>query len=144
MIAPLSPGSGVEEHADDREVDPRPRALVRRAVRQGAIELPRAVATTHVEVPPATVQRHAKIGIAGPGGRGHELGRDVNASEIDVEVSEPVVEPSGQHRAGALANRPGSSQIGDRGVGRRVGAHGSPRPLRRASSAASGTSPFVK
>src|SRR5258706_216541 len=60
-ITPGGTRARVEQHADDGEVDLRPRALGRRAAGQRAPELAAAIDAARFEMAPAAVVRNDKI-----------------------------------------------------------------------------------
>jgi hypothetical protein len=145
-IAPPRPGTGVEQHADDREVDARARRLGRRGARERAIEHGLAIDPARLEVAPPAVIRDVEVrkalarDIRGDGG-----GR-VKACSVEREVRRRAGRHAGRDVRAALSNGRERQQGCDgwRGERARACAGHRSRPRVRASCAASGGASSLK
>ena len=70
-VLPVGPGAGVEQNADEREVDHAVGTHAVGHVAQQPVEFAAAVHAAGLEVPPAAVERDLQLGIAAAGGLGH-------------------------------------------------------------------------
>ncbi len=86
-VAPCRPRAGVEQHADDRQVDLRARALGRRAAGERTLEFRAAVHAAGLEVPPAAVVRDGEVRIAAARHVRDAFGRVAQARTVDAEVA---------------------------------------------------------
>ncbi len=117
---PVRAGAGIEQHADDGEIErgARPRGAI--APAGGAGEARPAVLPVEHEMPPSRVKGNIEIGI----GRGRDFEREVGgileAAQIDPEVRQLVVEAFAQQQVRPLAHGGGAQQR-QRGLG--VGGH---------------------
>ena len=113
---PVRAGPGIEQHADDGEIEfgACPRGAV--APAGGAGEARPAVPSVEHEVPPSRMEGNNEIGI----GRGRdlqgEIGGVLEAGEIDPEVRQLVVEAFAQQQVRPLAHG-GGAQERQRGLG---------------------------
>ena len=73
-IGPARPGAGIEQHADDGEVECGARALGRVAPRRGAVDRGPAIVAADHEMPPARMERHVERGIGLARRRDDEVG----------------------------------------------------------------------
>ena len=90
--APVRPRAGIEQHADDRQIERRARALGRRRPRHGLIDFVPVIEAVDVEMPPARMERNVE----------RRIGR---ARRVDHELR--GVDRDGQ-------DRPGNSAAGRR------------------------------
>ena len=105
VIAPVGSGAGVEQHADDGEIE-------RGAAHGGGVrpidrlgDRRPAVDAAGGEMAPAAVEGNVEIGISGTRGGHHLVGAGVEAIAIDREMIEPPGEPMPQEPVRALAHR---------------------------------------
>ena len=106
--APVRPGAGIEQHADDDEIERGAGALCGRRPRHRLVDLVPVVEAVDVEMPPARMERHVERGIGGPRRVDHELRGVVEPAEIDPKIRQPVAER--QHLVRALAHGSGTEQ----------------------------------
>ena len=92
MIAPLRPGAGIEQNADDGKIKRRPRVgrLVGCA-KFSADEGP-AVNALKFEMPPSRMQRNIQRRICGAHRFDYKIGRRIQPLQIDLKVEKLAIE----------------------------------------------------
>jgi hypothetical protein len=141
-VAPRRAGTGIQQHADDGEVEVRAQALCIRPALQSAIELALAVHPSRGEMSPAAVIGNVELPITTPRDVGDCTRRGGQLRPIDAEMVRVARFDGARDVAAALADRARRQELDRR---RRCDAqHHSDRPLVAIRCSAFGTSPSVK
>ena len=148
-IFPVGASAGVEQHADDGQVDHGVGAQRRVLAPEQAVEFGLAVDAAGFEVAPAAVEGNVQFGIALFGGRDNGVRRVGDAVVMHRPPLRFAAAGPCQQLARAFPDGLGGAQDVGRalrlGAADGAGGHGaSPRPLAFFSSSASGTGPGVK
>ena len=110
---PGRPGAGVEEHADDREVEPDARPL-------GAVDAVEQrrdpIDAAGLEMPPAAVKRDIERRVVAPHLAGDIVGGGAEPVFVEHEMREGAARARVEHLAAAFANGPGTEERCRRGV----------------------------
>ncbi len=110
---PRRPGAGIEQHADDRKIERRARALGGATASPSAGRCSSQRSTpSMLEMPPARMKRHVERGIGRARGIDHQPRRIVEAIQIDAKIRQPIAER--QHPVRPLAHGCGAEQATSR------------------------------
>ena len=82
-IGPVGAGTGIEQHADQRQVDLRPGPFGRVDIAQGVVKLAGAVHAAGFKMPPAAVVRDFEVRVAHAGEFGHHDGGGRHGAIVD-------------------------------------------------------------
>jgi hypothetical protein len=104
-VAPFRAGAGIQQYADQGQVDLRACAAGRRGRGQRLIELAQAVHPAGFKMPPAAVVPNAQVGVAGAGDFGDQRGGGAHGAVVDSE-------PGGFAAARALKQGAGAGADG--------------------------------
>jgi len=104
-IAPQRTGAGIEQHADDGQIELGTRPRHRIGPARGRRDCRPAVLAVDHEVAPARMKRHLAERIR-PTHRGqHEVDRGIEPRQVNPEMWQPVLEPHHQQPMRAFAHR---------------------------------------
>src|SRR5579864_128827 len=104
-VTPLRAGTGIKQHADERQIELRAGSCDRIAKIFEQIFV--TIHSVWREMPPARVKRHIERRIILLHHRQDEVDRVVEPAEIDAKIWQLVVKPERQHAMGAVADRLG-------------------------------------
>ena len=102
---PVLASASIKEDARHHQVKVAAGALSRAASAELLIELRHPVATTHIKMPPAAVERHLQLGIGITRDLGHVGGHRRELLRMIGKVAQPVSTRQLQHLLAAFANR---------------------------------------
>src|SRR5215831_11766821 len=102
---PVLASASIKEDARHHQVKVAAGTLGWAAGAELLVELGDAIATAHIKVPPAAVERHLQIGIGVTRDRGHIGGHLRELLRMISEVAQPVSTRQLQHLLAAFANR---------------------------------------
>ena len=106
--SPVRPRAGIEQHADDRQIERRAGALFGRRPGHRLIEFVPVIEAVDVEMPPARMERDVERGIGRARRVDHKLRGVVEPRQIDLEIRQAVAER--QHLVRAFAHGSGTEQ----------------------------------
>ena len=121
LVAPARPGAGVEEDADDREVERRPRHLGCLGPGRHRDDAAPAVEPAGREMAPPGMEGDVEARVVLADGRDHHVGGAVQAVEVDREVIEPAGDCVPEERMGAARAPPPPRGDGGRHRGEGAG-----------------------
>ena len=106
--APVRPRAGIEQDADNRQIERRAGALSGRWPRHRLIDFVPVIEAVDLEMPPARMKRHVERRISRARRIDHKLRGLIETGQIDAKIRQAVAER--QHLVRALAHGGGAEQ----------------------------------